>query len=554
MPLELESSEAPTTEPASDCAPASRRGEQMPRAERFRGKRPALAVGASIVACLLSSPGYFAPWLAWVALVPIFVLLRGVSSLRQGVWVGGAFGLLWIGTASLPLILPLVRLAQWPLWFALIAIPALLFAAALPYAAAGACTVLFRRSGGTIWIIGATIAWTLGPLAYQPMSVFASQYQSPLWLQGAAFGGIHAVQFLIVLINSILAWGVLEFRADAKTRGWLSVAAAALTLAAAAGLGKWRLDSAPAAGQSRVHTANVAWLQPGLPPGISSKSELSAHLVAQMRSAADWAAEHPEIDLFVLPEISSGISYQDDEALRDALAAIIHVTRKPLVAHSSVWTQPPEYRGAPRMMNLSLFFNGEGKMAANYAKRTLVPFVEYLPFETTFRWVRHVAPQAAPFAPGKLAVVFPVTPQVKAVPMLCYESLFPDRVREQVQLGGNLLVEQANDTPVGPGFGSAIHLALATMRSAELGLPMVRVNASGVSVALDSRGQPISGSRMENGERGPRLARVSVPAESSFYAQHGNVFAVSLAVLFAGCLVHELSRRFVFKLPESFYD
>lgn len=554
MPLELESSVAPATEPTSDCAPSSRRVERMPRAGWFRGKRPAFTVAASVSACLLSSPGYFAPWLAWVALVPIFVLLKGVSSLRQGVWIGGVFGLLWSGAASFPLILPLVRLAQWPSWFALVAIPALLFVAALPYAAAGACTALFRRSGGTIWVTATAIAWTLGPLAYLPMSVFASQYESPLWLQGAAFGGIHAVQCLIVLINGILAWGVLEFRANAKTRAWSSVAAAALTMAAAASLGKWRLDSAPAEGQGRGKVANIAWLQPGLPEGISNRSELSAHLVAEMKSAAQWAAAHPGIDLFVLPEVGSGISYQDDEALRDALASIIRATRKPLIGHSSVWTQPPEYRGAPRLMNLSLFFDGEGRMAANYAKRTLIPFAEYLPFETTFRWVRHVAPQAAPYAPGHLAVVFPVTPEIKVVPMLCYESLFSDRVRDQVALGGNLLVEQANDRSVGPGSGSAIHLSLATMRSAELGLPLVRVTATGTSLALDSRGRTVSGSRMENGERGSRVVRVLVPAVSSFYAKHGNVLAIVLTAIFVGCLIHELSRRPLFQLPKSFYD
>jgi apolipoprotein N-acyltransferase len=555
MPLELESYEAPATEPMSDRVLALRQDERTPRETRAQRGREAMGIAVSVIACLLSSPGYFAPWLAWVALVPVLLALRQVSSLRQGAWIGGAYGLLWIAATSLPLILPLVRLAQWPAWFAFVAIPVLLLIAALPYAVAGTCTAMFRRSGGTVWILGTTIAWTVAPLAYQPMSVFASQYQSPLWLQGAAFGGIHAVQCLIVVINSILAWSVLEWQNEAKARAWWSMGAAVLVMTVAAGLGKWRLNSANTLGvESGSHTATVAWLQPGTLPGTSNNSDLSAHLGSQMKVAADWAAGNPEIDLFVLPEIGSGISYQDDEALRDGLAAIIRATGKPLVAHSSVWTQPAEYRGAPRLMNLSLFFDREGKMAANYAKRTLIPFVEYLPYETTFRWVRHVAPQAAPFAPGKLAVVFPVTSGIKAIPMLCYESLFSNQVREQVRLGGNLLVEQANDTSVGPGLGSAIHLALATMRSAELGLPMVRVTATGVSVALDARGRTIPGSRMENGERGPRLARVTVPGESSFYAKHGNVFAAFLMVTFAGCLIHALPRRFAFKLPESFYD
>lgn len=554
MPLELEICKASITEPLTDCVPASSRIERTTHAIRSRRARAAVWIVVSAGAGLLSSPGYFAPWLTWVALVPMLVLLRCVTSLRQAAVIGGVFGLLWIGAASLPLMMPLVRLAQWPMWFAIVAMPVLLLIAAVPYAIAGACTALFRASGGTLWILGTTIAWTLAPLAYQPMSVFASLYESPIWLQAAALGGIHAVQCLIVLINSILAWGVLNWRADIRMRAWRALAAAALVMITAAVLGAWRLNSVPTEGENRSHAVTVAWLQPGLPPGIPQKLELSAHLDSQLRSASVWAAAHPKIDLFVLPEVNSGLSYQDDEVLRDALAGIIRATRKPLIAHSSVWTHPPEYRGAPRMMNLSLFFDGEGRMTANYAKRTLIPFVEYLPFETTFRWVRHVAPQAGPFAPGKLAVVFPVTPEVKAVPMLCYESLFSGRVRDQVRLGGNLLVEQANDTPVGAGSGSAIHFALATMRSVELGLPMVRVAVTGVSAAFDARGRMIPGSRANFGEQGPSLSRIIVPAETSFYAEHGNAFAWFLAISFAGCVLGELLRRRVFNLSSLLLD
>jgi apolipoprotein N-acyltransferase len=262
-----------------------------------------------------------------------------------------------------------------------------------------------------------------------------------------------------------------------------------------------------------------------------------------MTATADWAGKHPEIDLLVLPEISAGIDYQKDETLREALAGIIRVTRKPLIAHSTVWTQPPEYRGAPRSLNLSLFFDGEGKMAANYAKRTLIPFAEYLPLETSLRWIRHMTPNAAPYAPGKLAVVFPVTPEIKAVPMLCYESLFSNRIRDQLRLGGNLLVEQANDASLGTGVGSAMHLAVAMMRSAEFGFPMVRVTATGVSAAFDARGRVIPGSRIEFGEHGPMLSQLVVPDEGSFYAKHGDVFAWSLAALLGALLIVELAKR-----------
>jgi apolipoprotein N-acyltransferase len=552
MPLELDSCEEPAESSHSGCATAPPEGGRAFCATR--GK-VAGAILASVFLCLFSSPGYFAPWLVWVALVPVFAFLRSVQSWRQAVWIGGAYGLLWSVAVYWPFLAPIARLAQWSPWVAIVGVPLLLLLFALPYVIAAVCTALFRRSGGIVWTLGTAIAWTFCPLTYVSISVFASQYQSPLWLQCAAYGGTYAVQFLIVLINCLLAWGVLAWRSNARTSTWLSLGAAGLIMVVAAVLGAWRIRNAQVEGANGSHTVTIAWLQPGLPStGVADKPALSSHLASQMATAATWAVSRPEIDAFVLPEISAGIDYQEDQVLRDALAAIIRATGKPLIAHSSVWTHPPEYRGAPRKMNLSLFFDAEGAMTANYAKRTLIPFVEYLPLETSYRWVRHLAPQAAPFAHGNLAVVFPVTPEVKAVPMLCYESLFSDRVRDQIRLGGNLLIEQANDTSIGTGPGSAIHLAQATMRSAEFGLPMVRSTATGVSIAFDARGRFIPGSRMENGEQGPQLARVVVPAQPSFYGRHGNVFGWILAVLFGGCVAHELSRRRGFKLPAYLFD
>lgn len=541
MSLEQVECEPASAESQRDTVPAHLRSEPAARPKRGR---VAAAVLTSVLFCLFSSPGYPVAWLVWVALVPVLVVLRNAGTVRQAAWIGSSFGVLWSVAVYRPLIAPLAHLAQWPVWISLIAVPLLLLVAAFPFVVAAVCMALFRRSGGTIWTFATASIWTLLPLAYLPLGFYASQFENPIWLQGAAFGGTYAVQFFVMVVNCIVAWGVLEWRRNHRAGAYLSAAFAVMIMVAAAILGSWRMNSAPVASGGNSHSVTVAWLQPGLPAsGTRDSAAVSKHLASQMTATADWAGKHPEIDLLVFPEISAGIDYQKDETLREALAGIIRVTRKPLIAHSTVWTQPPEYRGAPRSLNLSLFFDGEGKMAANYAKRTLIPFAEYLPLETSLRWIRHMTPNAAPYAPGKLAVVFPVTPEIKAVPMLCYESLFSNRIRDQLRLGGNLLVEQANDASLGTGVGSAMHLAVAMMRSAEFGFPMVRVTATGVSAAFDARGRVIPGSRIEFGEHGPMLSQLVVPDEGSFYAKHGDVFAWSLAALLGALLIVELAKR-----------
>jgi apolipoprotein N-acyltransferase len=505
-----------------------------------------LGVLGSVAGCWFSSPGYFASWLAWVALVPIFLALRQTRSIWRGAGIGLGFGILSSLAVYWPFIEPVVRRAQWSGWIAAILVPALLMLAALPYGVAGACTAWFRRRNPLHWCLPTAIVWTLAPLAFLSVSLFASQYQSPVWLQGAALGGIYAVQFLLVLVNALWAGAIMHGRARriAPACGMLAAAAGVMGLAAA--FGSWQLARAAETSGDAARSIAVGWGQLGSAPDQPAAADpalAGGHFETALKTMADWSAQHPGIDLLVLPEMNATFAYEQDEAKRAALARVVRATRKPLMAHATVWARPAEYLGAPRMMSLSLCFDGEGRMLGNYAKRTLIPFVEYLPLETAFRSIRHLAPEAAPYAHGPVAVVFPITPEVRAVPMLCYESLFSGAVRDQVALGGNLLIEQANDSELGAGPGAAIHLALALFRPVEFGLPMVRATATGVSAGIDAQGRIMPGTRLEAGESGQRLARFSVPAQPSFYARHGHVFAWFLTALLGAFLTWELWSR-----------
>jgi apolipoprotein N-acyltransferase len=64
-----------------------------------------------------------------------------------------------------------------------------------------------------------------------------------------------------------------------------------------------------------------------------------------------------------------------------------------------------------------------------------------------------------------------------------------------------------------------------------------------VSAGIDAQGRIMPGTRLEAGESGQRLARFSVPAQPSFYARHGHVFAWFLTALLGAFLAGELWSR-----------
>jgi apolipoprotein N-acyltransferase len=86
-------------------------------------------------------------------------------------------------------------------------------------------------------------------------------------------------------------------------------------------------------------------------------------------------------------------------------------------------------------------------------------------------------------------------------PLICSESLLPQRARAGLKLaGGDLLTEHTNDGWFEDSIAAGLHASLARLRALETGLPLVRATMSGLSglVMEDGRWRHFSGA-MEEG-------------------------------------------------------
>ena len=72
--------------------------------------------------------------------------------------------------------------------------------------------------------------------------------------------------------------------------------------------------------------------------------------------------------------------------------------------------------------------------------------------------------------------------------VICYESAYPRLVREFVQEGAELLVVSTSDRSYGRSGIAAAHFAVAQMRAAETGRPVLQAAISGVSGVIDADG------------------------------------------------------------------
>lgn len=144
-----------------------------------------------------------------------------------------------------------------------------------------------------------------------------------------------------------------------------------------------------------------------------------------------------------------------------------------------------------RYYNSLVRLDATGAVTAVYDKHHLVPFGEYMPFGNHLKrfGIRGLAANDGNgYSPGPGPRTIGLGALGTALPLICYEGVFPRDV------GGydrrpDLLLLITNDAWFGQFSGPFQHLAQARLRSAEQGLPMIRVANTGVSAMIDATGR-----------------------------------------------------------------
>jgi len=132
--------------------------------------------------------------------------------------------------------------------------------------------------------------------------------------------------------------------------------------------------------------------------------------------------------------------------------------------------------------------------------------------------------------------------------LICFESAFPDMSRVDTDRGAQLIVYQTSDSTWQAGWEWVLaqHAALAGLRAAETGRPVLQAALTGDSVAFDPRGRLVTwkGSSF----RGVAVVRLGLPPVSArtLYDQLGDYVpwtATAIAALAAAIALTRINRR-----------
>ncbi len=328
----------------------------------------------------------------------------------------------------------------------------------------------------------------------------------------AAIWGPYGLTLLTLVITALPAWGRSW---PARLRGG---ALAGIAVAALLGAGLLR--------DGTVHDGltHIRMVQPNAPQDQKWDPALAHVFVDRAIDLTAQPKTDSPPDLIVWPE--TAIPYVLDQA-------------GPVLARAAEASEGiPVFTGINRRegaewFNSSVLIDGEGREQATYDKVHLVPFGEYIPLRIDF--LRALAASTGfGFTAGEEVRLID-TPIGLALPLICYEAIFPGHVR-RVEERPDYLLQITNDAWFGTFAGPYQHLQQAQFRAAEQGLPLVRVANTGVSAMIDPLGRVTAS--LPLGETGYLDAQVPKSLPPTPYAVTGDlpltvILLATITALFA---------------------
>ena len=477
------------------------------------------AAAATAILLILSFPNFEFSFLAWIALVPLmWTIVQRPSPSRAFILGWAAATAFFYGSCS--------WLSYSMIHYGGLSTVIAYSLVLLPTVVVGFFTGLFAlllalavKKWGQLALLLAPVFWA----AFEWLRLIVtgqlwnalgySQAFHPAFIQPAKWGGVYAVGFLIVTVNSAILFVLLK---PIPRR----FAIATLVVILVSGVNIFsavQLTSDSTAGDSTVH---VIALQPNVPMELVKSTEEMNELMerhwSMSRNALASLPNDNSPRFVIWPESPMNFTYAADQNFQEQLATFTKQNRTSLLFNS---LEPALNNG---FYNSALLINEEGRLISQYDKIRLMPFGEYVPLPQWLPGASLITGIVGDFTPGGKYTLMPFGND-RAGTFICIESAYPWIARRLTSEGADVLINISNDGYLGPTAVMRQHLANVVFRAVENGRPVLRVTNTGITARIDPRGliydQTVP---FQTDVRVWSVTRSSIV--STFYTRHGDVF------------------------------
>lgn len=483
-----------------NSGPAASAGSAAPPVREKFGAAVCLTL-LSVCLLLAAMPPLRLSFLAWTALVPFFLAVRG-----QGAKRGACLGLMW-GWLYLSLSM------YWLIRFGIIAPVMAGLIKSFWVVLLGCFLGAMRPRGSVIYALTVSCAWVgqeyiqaSGSVGFTLGMLANSQARHPWWLQINSLFGPWTLSFVIAYVNASLAdWGwhmrwqhggttgsaagnsgpAWQFwRSGHPSRLTLGISVLLICLSLIFGIARWKTYR-----EENSRAIAVGLVQPSAPQSEKFSPDKAPKYLEQLFSLSEQAVEKGS-QVVVWPETS--VPYSNFTKKRSIMRKICR-----RISHLDAWF----FLGAVardqdnRKLNRMYAFSPYGRLRGTYDKHHLVPFGEFLPLEKYWPDWR-ILDQIMRFAEGTGNNCLP-TEYAEFGTLICFESMTASLPRALVRNGAEVLVIPTNDGWFGQSAELAAHFDMSILRAVETGRYTMQVGNTGISGFVTPLGRVLQESEID---------------------------------------------------------
>jgi apolipoprotein N-acyltransferase len=477
----------------------------------------------------LSFPNVFAPrgipFLAWGFLLPLLWALEKrtfISSVGVGlVWGMLAYGLLfrWLFPVSI---------AGYALFVTALALQGMILGGLLylfPSNDRSRRDLLYLVYVPSVWVLSEYVrsflldgfTWALGyALATEPSLI-----------QSASWGGVYAVGWIMIFVNTALFLAVKEKNWHGRFKH-IMFAFVLLVLNYGVGL---KSITTPVAEEK--NSWRVAMLQPNITRTEKADVARYDENAARHITLIEESPAFDSVDLVIWPETAFPDDILTDDVWRPRLEGLARRHGVDMLIGSAL------LRGGYDI-NAAVLLTGQGIWKDSYEKQHLVPFSEAA---VSIPWLGHKARRLGLQGYHFLAGTNPpvillrrsdprgnggIEKNVVMGVAICSEEAYPSLFREIARKGGAFAVVMLNDGWFEAPEALRLHAHTGILRAVETGLPVLRTANTGWTVGFDGHGEEIEavvGEDLLLQRAGVMVIDVPNKTPGSFYNRFGDIFA-----------------------------
>lgn len=443
-------------------------------------------------------------------------------------------------------------------WVALVTVPgmiAVVVIVAFYYAASLTIFQKLYRIKPLLGLIMLPIVW-VGQEHFRTLSEFAfpwsdlgySQSYYLYILQSVSVISVHGLSLLIVAVN-VLLWQVLRKSLPLERRVTCLLSACSVIVALMA-YGWVVLPPYPEPG-----TYRLALLQGSVPLEVKWADGNRGHSIRLYDSLATKVVDDSTVSLFIWPETAAPCYPSHQDWCRNDIARVAKNTGSyHLVGGMGAGGSSDELRH----YNSCYQFNPEGRIDKRHDKVMLVPFAEHVPYQDYVPFLHQKFIRKyltfldrwniqwwSDYFPGDSSVLFR-TPQAAYSVLICFETAFPEYVRQMILNGAEFIIGITNDTWFGATVGIHMHSRMFVTRAVENRCWFARSANSGLTYIVDPFGR-IRG-ELELYEVAALIGEVGLLDSYSLFTRFGDLagrWSFLITLLSAGILILRwMLRRF----------